>query len=230
MKRTKKDILCRGALGLLTIAGCFSAMGQQPDSLSYDLMQLDVVANKVKTEVTSTAPLFRLDNKRMKDIGVTDLTDALHRMPGMNIRDYGGAGGMKTVSVRGFGTTHTGVIYDGVMLSDAQSGAIDLSKYSLDNVDDLSLIIGDNNDIFTSAKTAASAAAIIINTGSVPAMSDSVMHLTGQLRVGSFGMINPYVKIGKTVNKHFSFSAIGEFTHAKNNYPFTLRNAILITR
>lgn len=230
MKPKMSYIFRHGGVCLLLTIGCLSAMGEQPDSVYTDLMELEVVANKIKDDVTSTAPLFRLSDEKMKSMGVTDLTDALHRMPGLNIRDYGGAGGMKTVSVRGFGTTHTGVIYDGVTLSDAQSGTIDLSRYSLDNVDDLSLIIGDNNDIFTSAKAAASAATIIINTGSVPMPADSIWHFTGQMRVGSFGLINPYVKVGKSLSHNFSFSAIGEYTFAENNYPFTLRNGKQVTR
>lgn len=221
-----------GVIGLLLIYGCLPAMGSQPvaaDSV-YNLQEFEITANRIKKDVTSTAPLFHLDDEKLKSLGVTDLTDALHRMPGLNIRDYGGAGGMKTVSVRGFGSTHTGVVYDGVALSDAQSGQIDLSRYSLDNVDDISLLIGDNSDIFTSARAAASAASIIINTGSVPVMNDSLWHLTGQLRVGSFALVNPYIKTGKTFNRHFSFSAIGEYTYARNNYPFTLRNGLEVTR
>ena len=131
MKSMMSDIFSHAGMCLLLTAGCLPAMGEQPDSVYTDLMELEVVANKVKEDVTSTAPLFRLSDEKMKSMGVTDLTDALHRMPGLNIRDYGGAGGMKTVSVRGFGTTHTGVIYDGVTLSDAQSGTIDLSRYCL---------------------------------------------------------------------------------------------------
>ena len=137
---------------------------------------------------------------------------------------------MKTVSVRGFGTTHTGVIYDGIVLSDCQSGKIDLSRYSLDNVGSLSLIVGDNSDIFVPAKASASAASIIISTMSVPGPQDSLWHLTGQMRFGSFGTYNPYVKIGKSITPKFSFSAIGEYTHARNDYPFTLKNGILVTR
>ncbi len=219
-----------GNVCFLIAAGCFPASGQQPDSVYNRLKEVEVVGNRVKESVTSTAPLFKLDEAKMKSMGVTDLTDALHRMPGLNIRDYGGAGGMKTVSVRGFGSTHTGVIYDGVSLSDAQTGTIDLSRYSLDNVDDLSLIIGDNSDIFTTAKAASSAASIIINTGSVPSTADSLFHLTAQMRVGSFWLINPYVKVGKSFNKRFAFSAIGEYIYGKNDYPFTLRNGILVTR
>lgn len=200
------------------------------DTVGIDLKEFEIVSERVRKEVTSTAPLFNLTNERMKTMGVTDISDALHRLPGINIRDYGGAGGMKTVSVRGFGTTHTGVIYDGIVLSDCQSGKIDLSRYSLDNVGSLSLIVGDNSDIFVPAKASASAASIIISSMSVPGPMDSLWHVTGQMRFGSFGTYNPYFKVGKSLTPKFSFSVIGEYTHAKNNYPFTLENGKLVTR
>ncbi len=200
------------------------------DTAGRNLQEFEVVSERVRKEVTSTAPLFNLTNERMKTMGVTDISDALHRLPGINIRDYGGAGGMKTVSVRGFGTTHTGVIYDGIVLSDCQSGKIDLSRYSLDNVGSLSLIVGDNSDIFVPAKASASAASIIISSMSVPGPMDSLWHVTGQMRFGSFGTYNPYFKVGKSLTPKFSFSVIGEYTHAKNDYPFTLENGKLVTR
>lgn len=96
--------------------------------------------------------MYVINNKSLNTAGITDIADALNRMPGITIRDYGGAGGMKTVSVRSFGTQHTGVSYDGIMLSDCQSGQIDLSRYSLENIDNISLVIGDNDDIFIPAK------------------------------------------------------------------------------
>ncbi len=222
------------------VLGCIPAFGvsvpergdayEAADTAGRNLQEFEVVSERVRKEVTSTAPLFNLTNERMKTMGVTDISDALHRLPGINIRDYGGAGGMKTVSVRGFGTTHTGVIYDGIVLSDCQSGKIDLSRYSLDNVGSLSLIVGDNSDIFVPAKASASAASIIISSMSVPGPMDSLWHVTGQMRVGSFGTYNPYFKVGKSLTPKFSFSVIGEYTHAKNNYPFTLENGKLVTR
>ncbi len=222
------------------MSGCIPAFGvsvpergdayEAADTAGRNLQEFEVVSERVRREVTSTAPLFNLTDERMKTMGVTDISDALHRLPGINIRDYGGAGGMKTVSVRGFGTTHTGVIYDGIVLSDCQSGKIDLSRYSLDNVGSLSLIVGDNSDIFVPAKASASAASIIISSMSVPGPMDSLWHVTGQMRFGSFGTYNPYFKVGKSLTPKFSFSVIGEYTHAKNDYPFTLENGKLVTR
>ncbi|MEZ3551117.1 MAG: TonB-dependent receptor plug domain-containing protein [Muribaculaceae bacterium] len=229
--------------GNAAYASCLSLEDKQAESSSMpdsanekdsvrvaELDEYTVVSDRVRKEVISSAPVFNLSNERMKTIGVTDISDALHRLPGLNIKDYGGAGGMRTVSVRGFGANHTGVIYDGIVLSDCQSGKIDLSRYSLDNVGGLSVTIGDNGDIFIPAKASASAASIVISTMSVPAPNDSAWHLTAQFRAGSWRFLNPYLKLGKTLTKNLSCSLIGEFTHAKNNYPFTLHNGVLVTR
>lgn len=230
-KKQKKSSLLRAIPAIF--AGSVFAMpayAEVEDTTATRLDEFEVVSERVRREVTSTAPTFSLTDERMKTMGVTDVADALHRLPGINIRDYGGAGGMKTVSVRGFGTTHTGVVYDGIVLSDCQTGSIDLQRYSLDNIGSISLIVGDNSDIFIPAKAAASAASIILQTMSVPGPQDSLWHFTGQMRFGAFGTYNPYFKIGKSIGRKFSFSAIGEYTHAKNDYPFTLKNGILTSR
>lgn len=208
---------------------CMSAQSHV-DTIRHELDEVEVVSARLKHDVVSTAPSFTLSQKDMTRRGVTDLTDAIHRLPGVNIRDYGGAGGMKTVSVRGFGATHTGVIYDGVVLSDCQTGTIDLSRYSLDNIGSVGLVIGDNADIFITAKAAASPASLFLNTYSVPDADDLDWKLRAQVKTGSWGLINPYLMVGKTVSERFSWSAIGEFQHVKNNYPFTIHNGILSSR
>lgn len=185
--------------------------------------------NKKKHEVTSTSPLYVINNKSLNTAGITDIADALNRMPGITIRDYGGAGGMKTVSVRSFGTQHTGVSYDGIMLSDCQSGQIDLSRYSLENIDNISLVIGDNDDIFIPAKNASLPASINIRTIKSPT-EDTAPHLTTQLKVGSFGYISPFIRYEQNFSNKFSFSAIGEFVYAENDYPFTLHNISVVTK
>lgn len=196
---------------------------------SYQLQDIIITENKKKNEITSTAPLYIISNKSLNIAGITDIADALNRIPGITIRDYGGAGGMKTVSVRSFGTQHTGVSYDGIMLSDCQSGQIDLSRYSLENVDDISLVIGDNDDIFLPAKNASLPAIININTIKSPT-NDLLPHLTSQLKIGSFGYISPFVRYEQNLSHNFALSAIGEFVYAENDYPFTLRNISVVTK
>lgn len=191
------------------------------------LDNVEVSAAPAARGMTSTAPLHSLDSEKLRITGVSDIADAMHRLPGITLRDYGGAGGLKTVSVRGFGASHTGVVYDGLPLNDSQSGQIDVSRYSLDNVGSLTMVIGDNDDIFVPARVAASAASLFIRT--MPAKVDS-LGLTAQFRTGSWEYYNPFFRIALPVGGKVSVSAIGEYIHADNDYPFTFFNGDTYTR
>ena len=198
----------------------------QTDTITGRVHQIDEVTiteTQRRHTLTSTAPLHLLDRRDMLTMGVTDIADALHRMPGITLRDYGGAGGMKTVSVRGFGAKHTGVCYDGVMLSECQSGEIDLSRYSLDNVDRLSLVIGDNDDIFIPARQSSTPAVLNIQTLRLPT-DDTKPHVTTQVRFGSFGYVSPFVRYEQNISNRFAFSAVAEYVYADNDYPYELPN------
>ena len=142
--------ICLGSLLL-----SYAQVGMGQDSIRTEHLQEVKVNARQHRILTSTSPLQLLDKGDMLRLGVTDMADALHRMPGINLRDYGGAGGMKTVAVRGFGAGHTGVSYDGVLLSECQGGEIDVSRYSLDQVQTLRLTIGENDDSFMSSRRGA---------------------------------------------------------------------------
>ena len=71
---------------------------------------------------------------------------------GVQIKDYGGIGGLKTINVRSMGTQHVGVFYDGVQLGNAQNGQVDLGKYSLDNMAAVTLYNGQKSSGVQSAK------------------------------------------------------------------------------
>ena len=200
-----------------------------PDSVqTQQMQQVEVSETARQRALRSSAPQYALGTADFQMQGVSDLADALHRLPGITLRDYGGAGGMKTVSVRGFGAKHTGVSYDGLLLSDCQSGEIDVSRYSLDNVEGVTLTVGDNNDIFIPARQVTMPALLSIQT-TQPPTADLHPHLRAQLKAGSFGYVSPFVHYGQSLSEHFAFSVQGSFTHADNQYPFTLTNVDLVT-
>lgn len=203
--------------------------GMPQDSLrQLHLQEVEVKAHQQRA-VRSTAPLQLLSQQEMKTLGVTDMADALHRLPGINLRDYGGAGGMKTVSVRGFGAQHTGVSYDGMLLSECQGGEIDVSRYALDNVETIRLTIGDNDDIFITARQASVAAVLAIETmNEIPA--DQKPHVTTQCKWGSFGYVSPFARYVQRLSQSFTLSVMGEYVYAENDYPFTLHNGTLVTK
>ncbi|MCH5311301.1 MAG: TonB-dependent receptor [Prevotella sp.] len=202
-----------------------SLHGQDIDKVAIEdtLKSVDVKGVLRGRDFVSTAPKYTLSTENMARLGITDIGNALHKLPGVTLRDYGGAGGLKTVSVRGFGAQHTAVVYDGVALSDCQTGQIDVSRYTLNDVAELSLVVGDNDDIFMPAKNAAAAAALHINTATPPT-DDTDMHAVAQMKVGSWGYTNPFIRLEKNISEKFGFSLTGDYIYTKNNYPYTIMN------
>ncbi len=143
----------------------FAALYAQVDTTTYHQLSGVEVLGKVRPSTTrESTPLQVMDKAGIERLGVQDLSEAVKRFSGVTVQDYGGIGGLKTVSVRSLGAKHTAVCYDGVTVTDAQSGQVDISRFSLDNVDMISLSIGQADDIFQTARMYASAGALSIKT------------------------------------------------------------------
>ncbi len=190
---------------------------------------VDVVETARTRALRAAVPVHVLERDEMRQMGITGFADALHHLPSVTLRDYGGAGGMKTVSVRGLGTKHTGVAVDGLMLSDALSGEIDLGRYSLADVERLSLSIGDADDIFVPARTAAQPAVLFMNSLAQP-LPGWQPRVSADVRAGSYGYVSPHLTVQQPLGDRLTLGATGSYTHADNGYPFTFRNVSLVTR
>ena len=105
-------------------------------------------------------PSQKLSGQQLERLSTQSVADALRYFSGVQLKDYGGVGGVKTVDVRSMGTNHLAVSYDGITLGNAQNGQIDLGQLSLDNIDELSLYNGQKSAIFQAASDFASASAV----------------------------------------------------------------------
>src|SRR5437588_7435683 len=90
-------------------------------------------------QVQTLAPSQQISAADFEHYSAFNVADAIRNFSGVNIKDYGGIGGLKTVSVRGLGANHTAVLYDDVQLNDAENGQVDLSKFNLNNVQQITL-------------------------------------------------------------------------------------------
>lgn len=217
MRHFMKSLLVIASLGMVS-----ASLSAQTDSTAHRLDEVQVVDSRKHYVMTSTAPLYVMDHGEMVRLGVTDMADALHRLPGITLRDYGGAGGMKTVSVRGLGAQNTGVSYDGIALSDCQTGQIDLQRYTLNGIHDLRLVVAGDNDVFQPARNVASAAMLELRT--------DTLGNAASLTMGSWGYTNPMVQLATPMGKRLKLSALIDYVYAENDYPFTLTNVRMRTR
>ena len=63
----------------------------------------------------------------------------IDKIPSITLKDYGGIGGLKTISVRSLGANHTKIMLDGIPLINTETGQIDLGKIPVENISSFSL-------------------------------------------------------------------------------------------
>ena len=178
--------------------------------------EVSVVGKKAQ-EIIKPQSISGAELERLNSLSVAD---ALRYFSGVQIKDYGGIGGIKTVNIRSMGTNHVGVFYNGMQLGNAQNGQVDLGRYSLDNVEEISLYNGQKSDIFQSAKDFSTSSAIYITTKRPRFKSDERFHFTGQFRTGSFGLVNPSILWEQKLTDKMYLSANMEYTNANGRYKF----------
>lgn len=138
------------------------ANGEMQDSILVHHIQEVVVTSRLISR--ETIPSQTLGGEELKKLNSLSVADALRYFSGLQLKDYGGVGGIKTVNIRSMGTNHLGIFYDGIELGNAQNGQIDLGQFSLDNVEEISLYNGQRSAIFQPASDFGNAGSVYIRT------------------------------------------------------------------
>lgn len=218
--------------GILLSPASLKAQVQQ-DSITgkvHTIENVTVTARKAPHKVTSASPVQLFSKKDIEDMGLQNMADAVRRFAGTNVRDYGGIGGLKTVSIRNMGAAHTAVSYDGVAVSNCQAGQIDIGRFSLDNVSMLSLSVGQSEDLLQSARLYASAGVLSIETEKPHFDEGRTSAFQVRMRGGSFGYVTPSLRWWQQVGSRTRLAVDANYMRADGNYPFTLVNGKYVTK
>ena len=160
-------------------------------------------------------PSQTLKGTLLQNLSTTSVADALKYFSGVQIKDYGGLGGLKTINVRSLGSQHVGVYLDGIRITNAQNGQIDLGRYSLSNMESVALYNANRNERLQSASEYASAATVYMQTKQ-PTETTCTMEYGN----GSFGLnkVKGYFSL-----KNFLF-VDAEYQHTDGDYKFSFHS------
>ena len=195
---------------------------EQLDSIEkqYDLDEFVVTARVKEKDIIIPQTLSGTQLKKMNALSVAD---AIRYFSGVQIKDYGGVGGIKTVNIRSMGTNHMGVYYNGIQLGNAQNGQIDLGKYSLENIEEIQLFNGQKSDIWQSAREFGAAGSIYLTTRRPRFENGKTFNIKGQMRAGSFDLINPSFLLDVKLSETMSLTTNAELVSSSGKYPFRYR-------
>lgn len=184
--------------------------GEEPaDTLSRSLDTVEVTAARKAPATVQT-----LSGARLQGLSTTSIADALKYFAGVQIKDYGGLGGLKTINVRSLGSQHVGVYIDGVRITNAQNGTVDLGKFSLSTLESVSLYNANKLDNCQSASEYASGATVYMHTRRPECDSLSAM-----ASIASFHTYRGRVNAQMARNGWSGF-VDGEYLKSKGDYKF----------
>jgi len=193
-------------VALLLFSAQILLRAQAPDSLApsrvYAVKELPVVraAEEVHLQEAVSPPL--------------QVADVLRRFTGVQVKDYGGLGGLKTVNIRSLGSEHVGIFLDGIQVDNAQNMQVDLGRFSTEGLSTVALFNGQKTRRLQTAKEYASGAAVHLESGRPTRNGGRV-----RLRAGSYGTLSPSLRWDLLMGR-VALRAGAEFLRSDGQYPF----------
>jgi len=187
--------------------------------LEKELKEVNVDGRNQKL-LRSAMPVQVISTEDIENLNANNIADVAKHFAGVTIKDFGGIGGLKTISVRGLGGAHTAVSFDGLVMSEIQSGQIDLSQFCVENISSVSLDNGQPMNLLNPARMFASSAVLTLKTKTP--VYDSLKSFSGitSVKAGSFGMVNPSFLINKNFTPKLAATLSLNGITANGEYPY----------
>ncbi len=215
------------ALGVLMLILPFVALAQ--NDTTKKLNEVKVTSSTIPV-LQTIVPAQQITNSDFTRYSAFNVADAIRNFSGVSIKDYGGIGGLKTVSVRGLGANHTAVLFDGIQIDDAENGQVDLSKLNLNNVQEITLYNGQPPYLLQPASSFAAASVLSIKTVKPLLNAARPYQITAGIKAGSFGLFNPYLQWQQRLSKTWGFIINGYTQYAHGEYPYKIHNGNTTTQ
>lgn len=139
------------------IKGPFRITFREELEMNFSLTERDIYFNEpvtitatrgksIATEVLASVDVITSEMIELQN--PDNVADAIDAVQGVNIRDYGGLGGLKTISIRGSTSSQVLVMLDGQRINNAQIGQVDLSTISVEGIEKIEVVRGGNSAIY----------------------------------------------------------------------------------
>ena len=189
------------------------SFSKESDTLSSQLPEIQVNGSRfVSNPGLLFSPYSQISQEEIAKKGALQVSEVLAAQPGIFIKNYGGLGGLKTVSMRGTSAQSTLFMLNGVKLNSSQNGIIDLSTLPINIFEVIEVAKGG-----TSAFYGGNAISGAINFITKSDLSKS--SVSAKFNYGSFNEIFSGLSVALPIGKASLLSSV-EYLSSKGNYPF----------
>lgn len=197
---------------------------QKSDSIAMleTLEVVEIAAQRAPSETRAQSPTQVVTAEKMEQTGALQLSDAVRQLVGVTLKDYGGVGGLKTVSARGLGSQFSTLSIDGIAVSDAQNGQIDLGRYLLGHSAYISFTNGQTEDLLQTARIFAAGNVLNMETQRPTFLPGEWFRAKVTLEGGSYGYLSPTLYCEQKIAKHTAITLWANYLRSDGDYPFRL--------
>ena len=210
--RTPRFIL--SALGLSLVAVHASAEDAAPEPVVISATRVPTPESQIASSVTViTAEEIELKQQRL-------LPDILREVPGLNIVQTGGPGGLTAIFMRGTNSNHTKVFIDGIDVSDPSNSSanFDVGQLQAMDIERIEVLRGPQSGLYGS-DAVGGVIDITTQTGNGP------LRAQGVLEGGSFDTFNQAAQMSGTADQFHYSANVGHFHSGET--PVTPLNLLL---
>jgi outer membrane cobalamin receptor len=130
----------------------FAQADPQSAAASATTSPVEISAYRVPTILTETSQgVTVITQEEIRDRNPDSMPQLLNQIPGVQVDQAGGPGGISSMYIRGSDPNHTLVIVDGIRLNDpttSRGGSVDLSSLSVSNIERIEVIRGGGSAIY----------------------------------------------------------------------------------
>lgn len=202
--------------GAMALAQQYGRDTLRTDSIRiYRSADVIVSANSILPRVSRDAqPLAVIAREEIHAANAIDISDVVGFAPGVFVKQYGGLGGLRTLSLRGTSAQQAVILIDGVRYRTSADGAFDLSNIPAATVERIEVVRGGNTALYGAG--AVGGVVNLVTRSSGPRPLQAAMSGT----VGSFGERRFTLDADAASGSHDWKIGLSS-TVAGGDYPFT---------
>lgn len=205
-------------ISITFLCACYWAYSQER---AQEVGEVNVSFSKLQTYRVDSLHTY-LTRTDIEALQPDDLGELLKKVPGANVKSFGGLGGFKTVSIRGLGSQHTNFVIDGFSQMNTQTGQVNLGQIQLDNIESIIIQRGGASELTIPVSAQLYGNAIVIQTYQAKSPTLPLQQRLNS-KFGSFGQIDQHFMVKSGSEKLFG-SIFLKYRKADGAYPYTLPN------
>ncbi len=169
-----------------------------------------VTAGRIKEDnFNNFNPDVLISDTLIQKLNINNIGEILSISPGIFLKDYGGIGGLKTISFRGTSASQNKVLLNGIELNTSQNGTFDLSLLPESMINAIETVRGGMSVMYGSNAIG----------GVVNILTDDKSIFETKLSYGSYNDITANLKTTSNISK-FKISSNIDYRHSDGDFEF----------